>query len=218
MCYKYSFLLTRAGQILDGEGITESHSEMATLHQVGEDSCNKYEWQPPKDWPAAEVLDGLVKDAEVFVPKASALKRISTHLAAMFPTRAAFEAVTLPNERWHEQKVTIGGREITIICKPGIWEPTEGTWWAYDGAQVAAWENSQVTARGNSQVTAWGNSQVTAWENSTIFIPANNWYGKVRADLRDKAVLLDRMGGKLVVSSPADVQTSKVDPGQKADE
>ena len=215
MCHKYSFLLDRAGHIYDGGGLTESHSEIARLHRVDEDKCNKYEWKPPKDWPDAEVLDGLVKDAEVFTPGASALKRISAHVTAKFPDRAAFEAATPIDERWHEQKVTLGGREITIICRPTGLILRDGTFWVigqtveaggnatvvvWDNATVVAWDNATVKAWDNATVKAWDNATVKAWDNATVVYPANGWYDKVSTALKNQAVLIDRRQGGLVIT------------------
>ena len=192
MCHKYSFVLTRSGEIFDGGGLTESHSEIASLHQVDEDKANKYEWRPPKNWPDAEVLDGLVKDAETFELKASALKKIAGHLTARFPDQAAFEAATPIDERWHEQKVTLRGREITIICRPTKLTLADGRFWVI-GQTVEAWDNATVEAGGNA----------------TVVYPATWWHNKVNTDLKDKAVLIDRRDGRLVVSSPAEIQVIK---------
>jgi hypothetical protein len=176
MCNKYSFLLTRAGKILDGGGLTESHSEIATLHGVDEDKCNRYEWQPPVVWPVCsnhphpfdKVMDGLFVDKEVFTPGASALKRIAAHLSERFPTHEAFATPTPVDDCWHAQRVVLGGRETTILCKPGLYEASIGAYRAYGNSQVTAQENSQVTAWEHSQVTAWEHSQVTAWDHSQV--------------------------------------------------
>ena len=127
MCNKYAFLLTRAGKILDGGGLTESHSTIATLHGVDEDQVNRYEWQPPQNWPDADVLDGLVTNEEVFTPGASALRRIAAHLTRRFPTIAAFQAHTPVDDRWHEQTVVLNGVAQTILVR-GRYDLREGTY------------------------------------------------------------------------------------------
>jgi len=94
MCNRHSFILTRAGKVLDGIGITDSHTEIRELHGLKhtDDTVNAYEWQPPKGWPETDWLAGLTKDTEVFTPKASHLKAMERHVKKIYPTMAAWEA------------------------------------------------------------------------------------------------------------------------------
>ena len=127
MCSKYAFLLTRAGKILDGGGLTDSHSTIATLHGVDEDLVNRYEWQPPQNWPDADVLDGLATHEEFFTPDTSVLRRIAAHLTRKFPTIGAFQAHTRVDDRWHEETVVLNRVKQTILVR-GRYDLRNGTY------------------------------------------------------------------------------------------
>lgn len=94
MCTRHSFILTRTGKVLDGLGMTDSHTEIREFHGLKhtDDSVNAYEWQPPKGWPAADWEDGLTKDTEVFTPKSSHLDGMGRHLKRLYPTMAEWDA------------------------------------------------------------------------------------------------------------------------------
>ena len=90
MCTEFSLILTRAGKVLDGMGITESHTVIRELHGLKntDDSVNAYEWQPPEGWPNADWNLGLTKDHEVFETKSSheaAMERLQHDLLARWP-------------------------------------------------------------------------------------------------------------------------------------
>ena len=88
MCKRHSFIVTRAGKVIDGYGLTDSHTtirEIAGL-TAENDSVNAYEWQAPAGWPNADFLDGLTKDTEVFEPKASHIRAMDTHVRTIYPT------------------------------------------------------------------------------------------------------------------------------------
>ena len=128
--------------------------------------------------------------------------------------------------------MTLRGREITIICRPTKLTLADGRFWVI-GQTVEAWDNATVEAGGNATVKAWGNATVEAWGNATVkawgnatvkaggnatvkaggnatvVYPATWWHNKVNTDLKDKAVLIDRRDGRLVVSSPAEIQVIK---------
>jgi hypothetical protein len=94
MCKRHSFILTRAGKVHDGYGVTDSHTamrELAGLH-ANDDTVNAYEWQPPAGWPETDWEDGLVKDTEVFTVKSSHLAAMGRHLHTLYPTMAEWTA------------------------------------------------------------------------------------------------------------------------------
>ena len=98
MCNRHSFILTRAGKVLDGAGLTDSHTEIREFHSLhaNDDTLNAYEWQPPAAWPESDWFKGLTKDTEVFVPKASHLDAMERHLKAVYPTMSEWDAGDRP--------------------------------------------------------------------------------------------------------------------------
>ncbi|ADE12180.1 hypothetical protein [Sideroxydans lithotrophicus] len=94
MCNRHSFILTRAGKVLDGLGLTDHHTEILELHgfKNTDDTVNKGEWQPPKGWPDADWEDGWTKDTTVFEYKKSHLDAIGRHLKKLYPTMAEWDA------------------------------------------------------------------------------------------------------------------------------
>ena len=98
MCERHSFILTRAGKVLDGNGMTDSHTEIRELHGLKHtnDTVNAYEWQPPKGWPATDWEEGLTKDTEVFTPKSSHLDAMGRHIKELYPTMAEWNAGDKP--------------------------------------------------------------------------------------------------------------------------
>ena len=81
MCERHSFCLTRAAKVLDGYGLTDSHTAIMAMHGLTttqQDACNLYEWQPPKAWPA-EYAVGIKVDKEVFETKARHENAIERH-------------------------------------------------------------------------------------------------------------------------------------------
>ena len=94
MCQRHSFILTRAGKVHDGYGVTDSHTvirELAGLH-ANDDTVNAYEWQPPKGWPDADWNLGLTKDTVVFETKSSHESAIERHIKALYPTMEAWNS------------------------------------------------------------------------------------------------------------------------------
>ena len=98
MCHRHSFLLTRAGKVLDGVGITDSHNKIREIHGLKhtDDTVNAYEWQPPQGWPEADWNLGLMKDLEVFETKSSHEAAMERHVRKLYPTMAAWEAGDKP--------------------------------------------------------------------------------------------------------------------------
>jgi hypothetical protein len=95
MCKRHSFAVTKVGRVIDGLGLTDSHTTMldiAGLSAKQHDTCNLYEWQPPKGWPEASWLDGLTVDRRQFVPKVSHDKAAESHLRLLYPDMAAWDA------------------------------------------------------------------------------------------------------------------------------
>lgn len=113
MCEKDSFVLTRGGKVLDGCGLTHSHTTIMNMHGLTpqqHDTCNLYEWRPPKGWPGANWADGLVVDRQQFEPKQRATDAMRRRIMRLYPDMAAWEAtetirwdkLPLPNaERVH---------------------------------------------------------------------------------------------------------------------
>ena len=95
MCNRHSFAVTKDGKVIDGCGLTDSHTrmlDMAGLTAKEHDAVNLYEWQPPKDWPRSSWLHGLTVDKQAFEPKSSHDKTARAHLLALYPTKAAWDA------------------------------------------------------------------------------------------------------------------------------
>jgi hypothetical protein len=227
MCKRHSFVITRAGKVLDGMGLTDSHTTIMDLHGLEaaqHDTCNLYEWQPPKGWPETSWFDGLKVDTQVFEPKSSHDKAAEKHLLAKYPTLAAWEAVDTIDPALDGKTVNLSGSEITVYCS-GVHEVTSGRVLCQNST-VTAWENSTVTARENSTVTAWDNSTVTAWDNSTVRAWDNStvtawenstatlldaWWCAANqgAQVFESAVIIDRLNGGIAVYTARDI-TSEV--------
>ena len=121
MCERHSFILTRAGKVLHGLGITDSHTEIRELHGLHHtnDKVNAYEWQPPKGWPETDWTAGLKKDNEVFVPKSSHLQAMERHVKKLYPDLATWEAGDQPQplskpENEIADKLIADSRYITV--------------------------------------------------------------------------------------------------------
>ena len=95
MCKRHSFCLTKAGKVIDGLGLVDSHTSIMSLHGMASkqhDTCNLYEWQPPRGWPESSYADGLTVDKSVFETKARHEAAIERHLRRLYPTQAAWDA------------------------------------------------------------------------------------------------------------------------------
>ena len=94
MCKRHSFILTRSGKVLDGYGVTDSHTHIREIHGLKhtDDTVNAYEWQPPQGWPEADYNLGLTKDNIVFETKSSHESAIERHLKSLYPTMDAWSA------------------------------------------------------------------------------------------------------------------------------
>ncbi|MHB0977755.1 MAG: hypothetical protein ACYC1U_11325, partial [Candidatus Aquicultorales bacterium] len=173
MCERHSFVQDRRGEIYNGGGFEESHTAICLIHGLDDDKVNKYEWQPPTNWPEADPWDGITKDSINFTEKNTHCDSITRYLQKLFPNKEAFETYFI-DETWHGKEIETPNGKLIIACKPQLVEVRNAICQAFPGSKVTARGNSQVTAWGNSQVTAWENSQVTAWENSQVTARGNS--------------------------------------------
>ena len=92
MCTRHSFILTKAGKVFWGLGVTDSHTSIRELCglSANDDTVNAYEWQPPPGWPDADWNLGLTKDSEVFETKSSHEAAMERHIKKLYPTMAAW--------------------------------------------------------------------------------------------------------------------------------
>ena len=120
MCKRHSFILTRAGKIHHGMGLTDSHTiirELAGM-KAENDSVNAYEWQPPDGWPDADWMLGLTKDTEVFEPKSSHLRNMEAHIRRLYPDRVSWDAgdkMTAPKGLTVGGSLHLSGTAITAL-------------------------------------------------------------------------------------------------------
>lgn len=127
MCHRHSFCLTRGGKVIDGCGLTDSHTAILNLHELKpeqHDACNLYEWQPPRGWPDANWADGLTVDKAQFEPRQRATDAMLRHVTTLYPDMAAWngldsirwDKLPLPNvERVH------GVYDLCLRSKPLAW-------------------------------------------------------------------------------------------------
>lgn len=139
MCERHSFIVTRAGKVLDGYGITDSHTTICAVHGVDEDQVCKYEWRPQPDWPNCSALDGIVKDSITFVEKAKHLNAIESHIKALYPDMAAWDAGDAPRlpdtlTEWPDDLVI---REGATLTAPALAE-VSGSVYVQQGATFTA--------------------------------------------------------------------------------
>ena len=135
MCHRHSFILTRAGKVHDGYGITDSHTfirEIAGL-SANDDTVNAYEWQPPNGWPDTDYNLGLTKDMTVFETKSSHESAIERHLKALYPTMEAWKAgdkfrVTDSITEWNGCLIIPQGATFTapVLAKAGSVDVQQG--------------------------------------------------------------------------------------------
>jgi len=118
VCNRHSFCLTRAGKILGGCGLTDSHTEIMLMHGLTveqQDRCNLYEWQPPENWPEANWADGLTVDKAQFEPKQKATEAMERHVRGLYPDMAAWNAGDRIPDSMHEKTIVLGGKEYTVL-------------------------------------------------------------------------------------------------------
>ena len=126
MCGRHSFIVTRAGKVFHGLGLTDSHTtirEFAGLSSE-DDSVNSYEWQPPDGWPDADWMDGLTKDTEVWEPKKKHLLAMEGHIRRLYPSM----------DEWNTPDRTAtaaedGSRTAKKVRARGIWSKARRLVW-----------------------------------------------------------------------------------------
>ena len=192
MCRRHSFIVTPEGKVLDGRGLTDSHSAIAPMHGISPtdlSGCNLYEWQPPKGWPGSPWLEGLTVDRQTFVPKKSHDTAMKKHLLAKYPTKAAWDAGDSVDPALDGQTVMLDGSDWLIYC-----------------TGVHKVSSIKVRASGSSTVEAFGSSTVEAFGSSTVLLN-QNCTRDVSVDIAGSAVVIDRMGGGITIFSaqPVDV-------------
>ena len=167
MCKEFSFLVTRDGRILDGFGLTDSHSTIREIHGLGanDDTTNAYEWQPPKGWPEADFIDGLVEDAEVFDLQSSHLTNMEHHVRSRYPDLPAWKAHgTFPSFPGTKFPQSIVVREGATLVAPALIE-AGNVYLSYRATLVAP----ALTKAGN----------VSASDDATLTAPALTEAGSV---------------------------------------
>ena len=212
MCERHSFCLTRAAKIIDGYGITDSHTAIMTMHGLTveqQDKCNLYEWQPPLNWPDANWADGLTVDEAQFEPKAKATDAMERHLRSRYPDMAAWDAGDRVPGSMHEKTIRLGGKEVTILTHGLRTGVNTGNYLLAGTAEMrcvggnasvsGVWDHASVSDVG-------GNASVSdVWGNASVIVPALSSAGVTVEGLSGNAVLIDRRGHPLVVTSAAEI-------------
>ncbi len=123
MCNRHSFIVTRAGKVHHGFGITDSHTTIRELAGLDHTDSGTYafEWQPPAGWPDADFNNGLTQDTAP-IPhwglKAKHLKAVETHLRRRYPTPDAWnapEVMELPKNLKMTGYLDLRGTGITSL-------------------------------------------------------------------------------------------------------
>ena len=142
MCSRHSFIVTRAGKVHDGFGLTDSHAVIRENAGVGVNDSATYafEWQPPAGWPDADFNAGLTQDTAP-IPhwelKATHTRAIEHHLRSRYPTMDEWnkpDAITLPEDaqEWKGALTVPAGATLTM---PALTTVT-GYVWADQGATL----------------------------------------------------------------------------------
>ena len=193
MCNCHSFIVTRAGKVFFGLGITESHSTIREWAGLGENDSSAYafEWRPPAGWPDADFNLGLTQDTAPFPHwelNAKHLKAIDLHLRGRYPTMGAWEApekiATIQELKAHGWVEVLDG--ATVSPKDGdrffaasgtitVVGQTGGRCWGYNnctinstgqtGGDCRGYDNCTVNSTGQTGGDCWGYGNCTI--NST---------------------------------------------------
>ena len=91
MCNKHSFLVDKNGKVYNGYGILESHTHIAKIHDINEDNCNKYEYDPNNTNDKAYGITGLLIDSDVFTANKTVVDAIEKYITTTFPTVESWE-------------------------------------------------------------------------------------------------------------------------------
>ena len=90
MCNKHSFLVDKNGKVYNGYGILESHTHIAKIHDINEDNCNKYEYNPNNTANKVYGITGLLIDSDVFTANKTVVDAIEKYITTTFPTLEAW--------------------------------------------------------------------------------------------------------------------------------
>jgi hypothetical protein len=169
MCNRHSFCLTRAGKILDGCGLAESHTTIMQMHGLSakeHDTCNLYEWQPPTGWPVANYAEGLRVDKSTFTTTARNESAIERHLRSRYPTANAWK--TSDPIRWDELPLPNADRirrayELSLRAQP-----------------LGYVDNATVLEHVNRHLSTLG-----CKTRATSVVNADSVWASVRASVRD---------------------------------
>ena len=184
MCERHSFCVARGAKVLDGFGLTESHTAIMQMHGLSgkqHDTCNLYEWQPPKGWPDASYADGLRIDCESFETKQRHEDAIQRHVLARYPDRATWDA---PDAiRWSELPLPDAERvqrayELALRAAPLAWIADD---------EVLTHVNRHLAKLGCKEAVKVA-SVASVWDSVRDSVWASVWASvrdSVRASVRD---------------------------------
>ena len=176
MCTRHSFIVTRAGKVFDGFGMTHSHTTIREIAGLSaeNDTVNAYEWQPPKGWPNAEWHDGLTKDTEVFELKSRHLSAMERHVRSIYPTMAEWNAPDVARDL-PKTATKINGDLIIASGNVTALYLTEVGGYVYvrEGATFTA----PVLTKVGSSVVVWHGATFTAPALTDVGGPVIVWQG-----------------------------------------
>jgi len=166
MCHRHSFILTRAGKVFDGMGLTDSHTTIRALAGLGTEDSSSYafEWQPPPNWPDSDVHSGLTQDTAPIPSwemKARHLNAIERHIRNRYPDMEAWnspDVVCVPEniETWPGEIHVPQGATLTLPALTKV------------SGDVRAYQGSTLTLPALTKVSG----DVRAYQGSTLTLPA----------------------------------------------
>ena len=192
MCTRHSFVVTKQGKVLDGLGLTNSHTQMMSMHGLASaehDTCNLYEWQPPKGWPDASWLDGLTVDLQAFVPKASHDKAAEKHLRDRYPDMAAWDAGDSIDPSLDGRTIDLDGKPTTVLLS-GTHSISEGRYVLGGSVVIDRFSGGTVAYMYGGTVTYMYGGTVTDMRGGTVAY----MYGGTVTDMRGSASITDMRG------------------------
>ena len=213
MCQRHSFAVTKGGRVIDGHGLTDSHTkmlDMAGLAAKDHDAVNLYEWQPPKDWPKSSWLQGLTVDKQVFKPKSSHDKAARAHLLALYPSMKAWGAGD--TIRWGELELPDAERvhrayDLALRAAPIAPVSDADVSYAvdehlrrleldvrvteiidldsvWDSVRASVWDSVRAGVRDSVWASVWDSVRASVWAGVWDSVRASVWAG-VRASVWD---------------------------------
>jgi hypothetical protein len=176
MCHRHSFIVTRAGKVHDGFGLTDSHTNIRAMAGLGtEDSATyAFEWQPPTGWPDANFNDGLTQDTAPLPHwelKAKHLSAIEQHLRLRYPDMAAWEG---PDVICIPENLTVFCGDLVVPAGATLTLPALTEVSGY----VRADQGATLTLPALTEVSGY----VRAYQGATLTLPALTKAGDVLAD------------------------------------